>query len=264
MNLFLYFKIILSISNFTIMYRSYLLLLVLLYSVLSCSDKKKDITTEELFSKVLIQYGNDYFKNSKIHFWVNDLEYEMNHNDNIIFNSVTRVVDTIHYKATYTNGFIEYYINNQKLEDDQYLRKVLDLKLDAFLFLTSIPHTLTTNDVTLTKLEDTNIRKEIYYTLYAKILQEAPDIYDEFYLYINKETFQIEYQAEKHTLSGARPVFKRYYNHRTIDGINFSDYYTFGILRDTFSLDKMHILYEYANLKEIDNTVLDSINVTLE
>ncbi len=240
------------------------LLIAILLCFISCLEKQNNISTEELFSKILTQYGNDHFKNSKIHFWVDDLEYEMNRDGNIIFNSVTRQVDTINYKATYKNGFIEYYINNQKLEDDQYLRKVLDLKLDAFLFLTSIPHTLTTNDVTLTKLEDTKIRKEIYYTLHAKILQEAPDKYDEFYLYINKQTFQIEYQAEKHALSGGRPTFKRYYNYRTIDGIGFSDYYSFGILRDTFNLEKMHVLYEYANLKEIDNTVLDSINVTLK
>ncbi len=241
--------------------RLYLCLVVLVASLTSCSNSKKEITEKQLFENVLLKYGTTQFKNSKINFTVSDLEYEMIHDSILTFNTVIRNVDTTNYRATYKNGLIEYYVNNKKLENDQYLRKVLDLKLDAFLFLTSIPHTLTTNDVSFQKMEDIKIRKKTYYTLYAKILQEAPSTYDEFYLYIDKEQFTIAYQAEKHALSGGHPIFKKYYNHRNIKGIGFSDYYTFALSKDTTNLDKMYTLYQAANLREIEDIKLKNIKV---
>lgn len=245
------------------MYR-YVLIFCVLLLLASCSQtQNNDLTATALLSKTMEAHGAAAFYDSQIEFYHEISKYTVNYSrEGRTNNSIERRVNNIDYKATYTNGLMQYYINDSLQPSTSYNNKILNTRLDAFLYTFSIPHVLNTNDVNASLLADATINKSTYYSLDIKF-KEIEGVYDDhFILYIDPQTYLIKYMAIDHLITGEVIQFRRYINFRTIQDIVFSDYYIFTPSDNSAELHNLFERFNRRDITEKGKVVLDSIRIT--
>jgi len=252
--------------------RKYFFSLLIGVSLLSCNQNNKGVKSQDTRAKEILlnsikAYNSDSFYNSTIQFNTKDLEYKLYRKSNIADFEVVRKLDTVTYKATYNNGTRAYFVNNIEQEQTSAAMKFIDIKLEGLCYLFSIPHEFNQNHVQLKKLEDVIIKNKNYNVIhvsFTRISEEDPD--DVFILYINPDTFYIDYLAEKYHFTAVnRPLFKVAHNFRTIEGITFVDYYVLDPKkedRDT-DLEVIYKLYNANNLNELQSLIFENIQVEI-
>lgn len=209
-------------------------------------------------------YGSDKVFHSTISFNINkDLFYTVTRDNHISKYTMSREAKGNTYYTTYDNGFIQYYINDSLQDDKTYSKTFFNVKLDGFVYTSSIPHILNGTDILVDSLPSVMIRNTLYNVLYIHTKPIPDIIVDKFYLYINPENKYIEYIAQEYHLTHPKPIFKRYYNHRIINGILFSDYYRFMPVNPETPLDSLYILFNNVQLEEIEGTKYNNIEVRL-
>ena len=242
-------------------------IIVLFLTFTSCRDDATQINAKQLLEKTIIASGGDKFFNSKIQFDLDILHYDIYRKNNISNFEITRQVDSIVYKATYNNGDMAYYVNDEKQEKSMSSILFLNTYLKGFIYLSSIPHILKQNSVLLSRLNDVKIENTNYYTLYVtyKELEDYPQAQDEFYLYINPETNYIDFYAQKHYLTGDKMLFKKAINSRTINGIRFSDYKVLYLKSKTnnYALKEFYKLYNKNELTTHGEIKFQNVEVEL-
>lgn len=250
---------------------AYKIVYLFLFSFLllsSCKNKKPlDAFSKDgssYLEEIRETYGSDVVFNSKISFNINnDLYYTVTRNKHISNYTMTREAKGIKYHTTYDNGFIQYYINDSLQDDRSYKRTFFNVKLDGFIYTSSIPHIFNGTDIIIDSLPSVIIRNKPYNVLYVHT-KKVPDVVeDKFYLYINPETNYIEYSAQEYLMTHPEPIFKRYYNHRVIKGIVFADYYRFISKEDDTSLENLYVAFNDVTLEEIKGIVYNDIEVQL-
>lgn len=235
-------------------------LLTALVTIHSCSKPVK-INNQDLILKIQRTYGTSRFNNSIIHFKINDLKYTVDRTETYTLNQLERSYKGTEYKAIYNNGFITYSENDSIIPDGTYLKKIINVKLDAFLFSFSFPHILMRNDINLISSEKILIRNTYFKALTFQINQGAEVPPDKIILYIDPKTFEISYSAESLSITDGFPVFKKYLNHRRIDNILFADFYSFNAISDTIDASLLVNDYNIPNLQEPVYTQFDSIRI---
>lgn len=217
--------------------------------------------------KLQEHYGIKPYYNSNVSYNINgDLDYTVKRYKNLSYYTMQRTANNITYLSTYKNGHIEYYINDTLQDSGSYSRIFMDSKLDAFVFNSGIPSTLNGNNLLVDSLTSTLIRNKNYITLHihTKPIEGLED-FSEYYLYVNDQTKNIEYMAINDKLTNpVNLVFRRMYNHRNINGILFSDYYSFVPLDDSIvAINELYKNFNKVNLKELENIEYQNIEVTL-
>ena len=243
------------------MKRSIILLLISLLCLVSCSEQKPELTASEILQRSIDSYGGPQFFNSTITFKVDDLDYKLIRQDHLTDFTVSREKDGYELVGRYRNGFQEYIVDGKVQEEGNYSRRILNSKLDGFVYTQSFPHVLQQNGIDLQRLADVTIRKQRFLTIQA-ITKPLEDVeQDEVILYVHPETYEIHYVAEQLQVNGGYLVFRRCVNFRSVNGILFSDYYSFASSSDTITLKGMYKGYELAYLREMNKTEIKDSNV---
>lgn len=245
------------------------ILLLILFTVItltSCGKKETSFTPEEAkeyLEKVRQTYGSENIFNSTISFSRKDLDYIVERKDHILNSSLRRIFKGVNYFTTYENGHIEYFINDTLQDDKTYKRKFLDVQLDGFVYTTFIPQVFNGNDILVNRLKDVIIDNYTYNTLHVTSKPVEGLETDEFYLYIDPETYYIAFLAQKHELTAPIPVFKKFYNFRNVNEILFADYYSFRSEKNDVPLDSLYIKYNDASLQELSTIKYSKIDVKI-
>ena len=230
----------------------------------SCTQtQNKDLTATALLFKTMEAHGAEAFYDSQIEFYHDISKYTVNYSrEGRTNNSIERQVNNIDYKATYNNGLMQYYINDSLQPSTSYNNKILNTRLDAFLYTFSIPHVFNTNDVNASLLADATINKKTYHSLNIKF-KEIEGVYDDhFILYIDPGTYLIKYMAIDHLITGEVKQFRRYVNFRTIQDIVFADYYIFTPSENSVELHQLFERFNSRDISEKGQVILDSIRIT--
>lgn len=237
-----------------------LLFVVVLLS--ACQERPIKPSGPEILKESIRAAGGPSFFNSSIQFNVGDLFYDLYRKEHISKFTVDRETANFKTRATYDNGYVEYFVDGVKQESGTYSQRILDAKFDGFIYTFSLPHVLDQNAVIVERLEDVTIRKKNYYVLHISYTQVEGGHDDQFYLYIDPDTFFIEFYALRYYLSGGENLFRRNINGRMINGLRFNDYYSFAPKNDSIPLEALHKYYEAADLREVEK--IELTNVTVE
>ncbi len=208
-------------------------------------------------------HGAEAFYDAQIEFYHDISKYTVNYGrQGTTNNKIERRVNHIDYRATYTNGLIQYYINDSLQPSTYYNNKILNTRLDAFLYTFSIPHVLNTNDVRVSLLPDAVINNQTYHSMDIRF-KEIEGVYnDQFILYIDPGTFLINYMALDHQLTGEVMQFRRFVNFRTIQEIVFADYFIFTPSETGLELSSLYKRFNTRDIIEKGKVSLDSIRIT--
>ncbi|PQB04951.1 DUF6503 family protein [Aureitalea marina] len=238
------------------------LLFILISSLLiACGQEhKNEISAQQIIERSIESYGGEAFFNSVVSFEVDDLKYNLIRKDHITDFTVSRLKDSMDLVGRYQNGLLEYYVDGELQELGTYNLRILRGKLDGFTYMNSIPHILIQNAITLTRMADVTIRNKPQLVVEAKWLKIEDQDQDILYLYLDPETYRINYTAEQLEVTGGYPQFKRYFNFQEVNGLLFADYYSFA-RKDSVELDKMYQRFELADLRELDQINLKDIEV---
>ena len=246
--------------------KSLFTLLMILTLFISCKNENKtpDVNTNplELFDKLLDNYGGSKFWTSTSTFNYGDIYYTALRNNNILESSMSINGDGKNYLATYKNGYSQYFIDSIPQDNNNYKRIFIDSKLDAFIYIMSIPHSLSGTDVMFNSKERVLIKDKKYDVLHAKYKVDPNNNGDEFYLYVNTEELKIEYIAFHYKLSGGNNKFRQYKNFRKEDGIIFADYDDYIALSRDIPLSELYKSFNEKKLKLKDSITLTNIEVT--
>lgn len=238
--------------------------------LLGCESKPSysENDAKALLTEVIETYNSKDFFTSTITFKTDDLEYTLNRDGYVSNFQIIRKVDTLTFKATYNNGQRRYFINDRLQEESNHGNLFIDIKLEGFSYLFSLPREFDRNHVKVNQNEDVVIKKKNYHVLditFTRLSEDDPN--DQFILYIDPETKYVKYYAEYYSLSpGDRKIFKVAHNFRTIEGILFADYFALTPTREDFQtteLKDMHKLYDANNLDELPSSIYENIEVTL-
>lgn len=241
---------------------AYILLFIVPILVGSCqSNAEQEPNGKTIIERSITVYGGEPFFNSVVKFQVDDLHYNLIRKDHLTDFTVNRMKDSMDLMGRYRNGLLEYYVDGQLQEMGTYNLRILRGKLDGFTYMNSVPHVLIQNAITLTRQDDITIRNKSYWVVEALWTKIEGQEQDRLYLYIQPETYQIHYTSEQLEITGGNPIFKRYLNFREVNGLLFSDYYSFA-LKDSISLDKVYQKYELADLRELEHIQLTNIEVS--
>jgi hypothetical protein len=227
------------------------------------TNKPIEITSKELLQKAMDAHGGEQaFKSSSIDFKIEQTAFNLQYDENgrADFKQIRQLNSETH-ELSYKYGLIQYTINDSVQPDDAYSKRMAEISLFGFLYTFSIPFNLTTNDVIISKQPNVTIRQKEYYTLdvqYTKI-PDLPE--DRFLLYINVDSYEIEYVALEHDLSGSKPQFRRMTNPKKIEGLLFQDYILFHRNDTITPLEKFYTKYNQSDLKGVRTIQFDSISV---
>ena len=230
--------------------------------ILSCAKNEKTVTAKDILVNTIDASGGDYFNNSTVSFNMADLDYKLFRKDNIAEFEVTRQLDTLNYKAVYKNGYSAYFVNDSLQEENYYSRKFIESKLEGLTYIFSIPFNLNQNATQLTRLEDVIIDDKLHYALHVTFTEIEGQPSDEFILYINQATNLMDYYIQIFHLTGGTPLFKKAINRRSVNSIQFSDFWAFKI-DDTSNLKSAYKNYNRRNLKAHKKIEFENINVVL-
>lgn len=241
-----------------------LLMIITLFASCKNENKTLDVNTDplELFDKLLDNYGGSKFWTSTSTFNYGDIYYTALRNNNILESSMSINGDGKNYLATYKNGFSEYFIDSIPQNDNNYKSIFIDSKLDAFIYLLSIPHSLSGTDVALNNKDNVLIKGKSYNVLHAKYKVDPNQTGDEFYLYIDTDELKIKFIAYHYKLSGAMNKFRAYDNFRIENGIVFTDYDDYISSSPETPLEEFYKLFNEDKLKLKDSVALTNIEVT--
>ncbi len=245
--------------------KNLLVLILVALSLLSCnhkeaSDKGKTNSPEEILQLSQKKHGNDGYTKNNIQFYIETTRFQHKIENYRPKLTQTRITDdgTVH-KATYYGGLIQYYINDSLQSEDRYPVQMLERSLYGLIYTSTLPLSLKGNDLKLELLQNVIIRQKEYITL--KVTNKDLQNDDVFILYLDKNNFELDYVALKHSLTSNYPQFRRFINQRPINGILFQDYIIFAPKTPELPLEEFYIQYNEASLKEIRTIKLDSIKV---
>ena len=249
-------------NNPILMKFNYLFLIFITFY--SCNNDSNSLTAKQLLKKSISVYGGNNFNNSIIAYDVDVLHYEVFRKNNISNFTLTRQIDTTFFKATYENGTMEYFVNNNKQEIIPSTFTFLNLYLDGFVYLSSIPHVFNQNAVKLKKLEDVIIKDKKYLVIHVKFTKTTEDDPEnEFILYIDPNTYYVDYYVERFNFSIKSGIyFKVAKNIRIIKDITFADYFVLTPKTKGIILTEIYKLYNKNNLEELDP--IEYTNITVE
>lgn len=227
-------------------------------------ESAEELSAEFILDKSIEASGGEDFFHSTITFSIDDLDYELKRDGLLTDFSLTKVADTVTYFSTYKGGLMTYYENDVEIPESMQSRKFLDARLDGFTFLTSIPHVFKENAVILERQDDVMIQQKPYHSL--KITYKHQQDIEEkntFFLYINPSSYIVEFIAFKFDLYQHFPNFQRLYNHRKINGILFSDYFSFYPTDQEVPLEQLYQLYNQREVREGTNIKYTDVTVEI-
>ncbi len=229
--------------------------------LISCDPKEQTLTGKQLIDASIEAHGGKRFFDSTVQFRYEERDYTVAWKNRSPRFKAVRVLDTITYVGTYEGGLQRYYENDSLIEENMHIRRFIDSKLEGLCYLFSIPYVFDQNAVIAERGEDVVIKRKNYHTVHISFTETEDGPGDEFYLYINAETFLVDYYADKYSLTGGRMLFKRAVNQRTVDGFVFSDFYMFEDRSGQVALKDFYKGFNDLTLNDLNKLEFEDIRI---
>lgn len=242
----------------------YLILLFASCLFVCCKPKTSHSpsTAQELLSKTISHHAASSYQDKQLTFTIGDATYTSSFKEQKALYTMTRTFNNVRNHVIYDGGYLKYYKNDSLQSDDSFPYQIIERSLYGLLYSQSIPHNLTSNDITLSVLEDVTIRSKPYYTLQATSKDYQENKNNIIILYISKENYRIEYLALDYNALALTPQFRRLTNPRRINDVLFQDTTIFVSQDSILPLQEFYTHFNVPRLKHTKNIVLENINVT--
>ena len=250
------------------MVKNLLFLLAFVFVLHSC---KQDVAVVQLDGKTLLNkaieaHGGDLFKQSTVAFELNNYEFQFTRDGYNYDYSMTRANDTLIATMRAFNGGMEYTENGAVSTQGARMDNIVRNRVNSVAYEFYIPYDFTTNDVVQTYLGDEFMRGRKYHKV--KITFKTPEggtpDLRAFVLWIDAETFEIDFVAKENDSASGRKQFSAAAYKRRVGGMLFSDfeiYQTPGRNREV-SIDSIGMAYGAGAMQRVTVTTYKNITVT--
>lgn len=230
----------------------------------SATEVKKLTKADSIVHKSIEAHGGENYTKAQYSFIFRNKKY-----------SFKNTGDTYNYQVESTTK--EGTKITDKLEDGVFQRKQNDAlvtlsekQIDAYanglnsvLYFTLLPYKLGDASVNKNFVGTTVIKNREYYIIDVNFDEEGggKDFEDEFYYWIDVQTFTVDYLAYKYNVNGGGVRFRSFYNRKNIGGILFQDYINWQAKTGT-PLKSLPKLFEANTLKKlslIENTQIQKL-----
>jgi len=173
------------------------------------------------------------------------------------------------YSRTHKETGIKDIMNNEgvmRFQNDQEIplspkdQKRYGNSLNSVVYFAFLPYFL--NDAAVRKelVGEVTIKGKDYYKLRVTFAPEGggDDFEDEYFYWINKDTFTMDYLAYSFHVNGGGVRFREAYNQREIGGVRFQDYVNYKHDKNT-PVRTLDVLFERGELTELSRIVLENI-----
>jgi len=243
-----------------------LLLIFSLIFIVSCQDKKEEITAQEIINKTIENAGGAKYKKATIQFKFRDHTYKSIRNGGEFHLERFTTDSTGNYLDVLSNTGFERFKNDSliKIADSTALK--LSGSVNSVHYFAHLPYGLNDPAVNKELVGEAKIKGEPYYQLRITFQQDGggEDHHDEFMYWIHKNNFTVDYLAYKfhETERGIR--FRAAYNPRVIEGIRFVDYENYSVEDFNTDLKDLDEMYEKGELNLLSKIENEDIQVQLK
>lgn len=242
------------------MYRSFLAILLLLFTAISCEEPP---TAQEVVDRAIEVSGGEGYTSNTFEFHFRDRLYRLTREkgSRILWRHTFTDSGEISDKKS-ASGLDRYFDGEQISIPDSMARKYGN-SVNSVHYFAYLPYGL--NDAAVIKklLGKTLINGQAYDKVEIRFEEAGggEDFEDVFYYWFNEETGKPDYLAYEYHTEGGGVRFRAAKNERYVGGIRFVDYENYKPAEKGTPLAKLDSLYDAGALVLLSEIKLDSIRV---
>jgi hypothetical protein len=243
-----------------------ILLLLAIVVLVSCkTEKKPELTAQDIIDSSIVVSGGDRYLNSIRSFSFRDRNY-ISENKNgkqvlkrILTNDTTNILDIR------TNQKFERYVDDSLVQLHDTLAKKYANSVNSVHYFASLPFGLNDPAVHKELLGNVSVKGKEYLKIKVTFDQEGggDDFEDTYVYWFNKKTWKPDYLAYEFQVDGGGMRFREAYNERYVNGIRFVDYDNYKTVDMETSILKVDSLFEKGNLEFLSKIELKDVQVNL-
>lgn len=242
---------------------SKVLSVLLVFVALSCQQKEKKQTVQEIIDKSIEVSGGDFHETSTISFEFRDQEYVSKIDG--IQKVLKRLIhsDSVRLFDILTGDKFQRFENDSLVVLSDSLSRVYGNSVNSVHYFSKLPYGLNDPAVQKELLGEIEIKGNTYYKVKVTFEKEGGgDDFDDTYLYwFNKETLKVDYLAYEFHVDGGGMRFREAYNERYVGGIRFVDYYNLKPKSSDTTIMYIDSLYIKDQLQLLSKIELEKITI---
>lgn len=226
---------------------------------------KKDLfisanKAEYIVNKAIKSHGGELYNKASYVFTFRNKEYTFTNNGGnykyTVEDKNEKILDVL------KNGSFTRFLNGDTLKIAKAEEVKFSEALNSVIYFATLPHKLNDTAVVKSYEGSTTIKGNSYEIVAVTFKEEGggADFEDQYYYWINKETFTMDYLAYSFKVNGGGVRFRSSYNRRNIGGILFQDYRNYKAERNT-PLKELPYLFEQNNLISVSQIETEKIRV---
>ncbi len=212
----------------------------------------KQSIEDDILNKCILAHGGEKYKTAKYSFEFRKKQYSFRNNGDQYEYKVSSTKDGVTSINTLNNLGLTRVVNGKKLSLDEKQINGFSGALNSVIYFATLPYKLQDAAVNKKYIGETTIKDKPYHILQITFdeVGGGKDHDDQFYYWINKDNFQIDYLAYNYQVNNGGVRFRSAYNPRKIDGVIFQDYVNYKAEVGT-PLADLPKLFEQDQLKKL-------------
>ena len=238
-------------------------ILIILFIILSCKDKKPAITAQNIIDKAISNSCNGNCDHVTIDFTFRDRCYVSKRDGgNFQYERITSDATGVTHDILSNNGFKRSRNDTLLAVVDSMVTKYSN-SVNSVHYFVQLPYGLNAPAVKKELLGEDEIKGEKYYEIAVSFTEEGggTDFEDRFVYWIHQQNYTVDYLAYSYTTDGGGIRFREAYNQRIIEGIRFVDYNNFKPESLEVSLTELDDLFEKGKLKLLSKIETEAVGV---
>ncbi|MCK0156591.1 deoxyribose-phosphate aldolase [Cellulophaga sp. F20128] len=239
------------------------LVLVLLITMVSCKNSKKEtITAQAIINSSIKAAGGTLYETKNVAFGFRGLMYQLEPNEGKKVMRRTTVNDSLVIEDVVSQDFKRYINKTNVVVPDSMAIKYTN-SINSVFYFALLPYGL--NDAAVKKeyLGEVSIKGKEYYKVKVTFYEEngGEDFEDVYVYWFNKNTYLPDYLAYKFYTDGGGMRFRAAYNERYVSGVRFVDYENYTPKSNEVSVMQLDSLYHTNQLQLLSKIELNTINL---
>ncbi len=136
--------------------------------------------------------------------------------------------------------------------------------INSVLYFFQLPYGLNDPAVNKSFLGEVQVKGQTYYLIKVTFKQEqgGEDFQDEYFYWINKNDFKVDFLAYNYITEGGGVRFREAFNRREIGGMHFQDYRNYKPDSKTTPLEELDNMFEAGELELLSEILSENISVS--
>lgn len=239
----------------------FFIIFVLLIFCISCKNKAKALSAQEVVDYAIIQSGVDKLNNSILEFDFRNIHYKAKRNRGVfelirVLNQDSLLINDI----LSNNGFIRE-INNKEVVLPDSMKIKYSESVNSVHYFSKLP--LGLNDIAVIKetLPAIKIKGKKFYKIKITFQQEngGTDFDDEFIYWFEKNTFRLKYIAYTFHVNGGGMRFREVTKEQIIKGVKFLNYNNYKPNKVSIKLEDIDKEFNSNRLEKLSEINMENI-----